>query len=136
RDGIDQITVVHEPNRAVAAVDDDGLSIPFVAVAGRGIAGMADGVNALESGHDILGKHIRDVAHGLMRIYLVTVGRRHSGALLASMLQGVESQVRHLRGVCMIRDPKDSTHCLLRLRYTKRSMIAGPADPVATLTRG
>ena len=41
-DRIDQITVMYEADRAIAAIDDDGLGISFIAVAGGRITRMPD----------------------------------------------------------------------------------------------
>src|SRR5215471_4175282 len=110
RKRIDQIPVVDERNGAVTAVDDNGLSVAFVTVAGGGVSRVADSVYAFELVDDIFGENVRDIAHRFMSMDLVAVRRRNARAFLASVLQSVQSQVRHLRCVGMIRDPKDSAH--------------------------
>jgi hypothetical protein len=71
---------------------------------------VADSVYAFEPGDDIFGENVRDMAHRFMSMDLVAVRRRNARAFLTSVLQSVQSQVRHLRCVGMIRDSKDSAH--------------------------
>src|SRR5262245_6749544 len=71
---------------------------------------MADRVLSFQSLENIFGKHIGNVAHGLVREHLVAVRGGNASALLTPVLQRVQAQMRHSRGVRMIRDTKDSAH--------------------------
>src|SRR5262249_35863465 len=135
--GINQIAVVNKSNSSVGAnaLNNDRLRITFVAVAGRGIACVADRVITPKSFKDVLGKHVGDVSHRLVGEYLIPIGRRYAGALLPPMLQCIKAQVRHSRGVGVTCDTKDSAHMFFPASFWKPLMIAASADPVATRIR-
>ena len=79
--------------------DHERLSITLIAVSRRGVARVADCVRPFEPLEHIFGEDVGYVAHFLMREYLIAIRRGNPCALLPAMLQGIQAQVRHARGV-------------------------------------
>ena len=93
RKRIDEIPVVDKGDSSVVAnaLHDNRLRIALAAISGRGVSRMADRVAAFEAFEDVFGEHIGNIAHRLVREYLVAVRRGNACALLSPMLQGIEA---------------------------------------------
>ena len=78
--------------RAVGAVDEEGLGVLDAAGAGGGVAGVADGGEALEMQKVFLLEDLRDEAHVLVDDDALAVGCGDACALLTSMLQSIETE--------------------------------------------
>ena len=89
--GVDDVAVVAQRERAVGAVDADGLGVLLAAGAGGGVAGVADGDVAGEVAEVVLLEDLRDEAHAAVHVDAEAVGGGDAGALLAAVLEGVEA---------------------------------------------
>ncbi len=78
-------------------------------VAGRGIARVADGQIAGQTGDLFRRKDIRHMAHGLEAADLATVAGGDARALLAAMLQRVQAQIRQVGRFGMAVNSKHAT---------------------------
>src|ERR1700692_4669479 len=87
--GVGDIAVVCYCNLPFIAVHQERLSVEQHRVACRGIAGVADGEIARQTGDAFGSEDIRDVAHGLEAADLATVTGGDARALLAAVLQGI-----------------------------------------------
>src|SRR6185295_5573633 len=74
---------------------------------------------------------VGDVSHRARNPYLVPVRRGDAGALLPSMLQSIEAQVRHVRGFGVTEDTEDAAlvvefieHVFQATRFAKYCSIA------------
>ena len=94
--GVDDVAVVTDPDLPVHAVDQDRLRIRQLAVAGRRVAGVANRDVARQRGERGFVEDLVDVTHLLDQPDPFAVGRRHPGALLPAMLQGVKTEIRQL----------------------------------------
>ena len=77
--------------RAVGAVDADGLGVLLAAGAGGGVAGVADGDVAGKVAEVVLLEDLGDEAHAAVHVDAEAVGGGDAGALLAAVLQGVDA---------------------------------------------
>ena len=48
---------------------------------------------------DVFGEDVGDMAHRFMGVDLLAIGRGDSRAFLSAMLQRIQTQIGHLRGV-------------------------------------
>ena len=74
------------------------LGIAHPAAARGGVAVVADGQVSGHAGQHVLIKHLANQAHVLVKTHLAFVEHRDASRFLASMLQGIQteiSQVRH-----------------------------------------
>ncbi len=76
-----------------------------MALAGRGVAIVADGAVAFQPLDDILFERVGDQAHLAMRDQPLPVGRNNAARLLAAMLQRVEAEIDHVGRLGMAVDP-------------------------------
>ena len=91
--GVRQVAVVRERERATRAVADDRLGVLPAGRARRGVAGVADGRDALERLEGRLVEDLRDEAQLAHRGDASAVGDGNACALLPAMLQRVETEV-------------------------------------------
>ena len=63
---------------------------------------MSDSQIARKLLEDIFGEDLRYLAHGLVHVKTLAIGRHHAGRLLPAMLQLVQSEVRHGGGFKVI----------------------------------
>src|SRR5580765_3372341 len=111
---VDQVAVVRERDGAVVVAAEGGLGVLPRRAAGRRVAAVADREVALERGQRALVEDLRDQAHVLVDQQPLAVGRRDAGALLPTVLQGVEAVVGELCDVLAGSPDAEDTTCVLR----------------------
>src|SRR5439155_24853307 len=89
--GVDQVAVVPHRERAVCAVDANGLGVLLAAGAGSGVASVADRGVTRQVAEVVLLEDLRDEAHAAMQVDAESVGRGDAGALLAAVLEGIDA---------------------------------------------
>jgi hypothetical protein len=89
---VDDVAVVAESDLAVGAVHDEGLGVFDLAGAGGGVARVAGGGEALQMQKVFLLEDLRDKAHVLVVVYGESVGCGDACALLAPVLERVETK--------------------------------------------
>ena len=119
--GIHKVAVVAERERPVHAVDDDRLRIRELAVSGGGVAHVTDGLGPWQLRQGVLVERLVDMPHCLRVADPHTVGRRNAGALLAPVLQGVESEIRQVGSLGMSVDPE---HAAFVFEFVEHHAIA------------
>ena len=70
---------------------------------------MSNGEVARQHRKRVRVKGLIDVAHGLSMPNLSAIRRRNAGALLTSVLQGIQTQIGQVRGFGVAEDPKHAT---------------------------
>ena len=118
---VDQIAVVGDRNLPVHAVDQDRLRVVQLAVAGGGIAGVADRRRARQRGQPIRVEDIGDIAHVFRHDDAVPVGGGNAGALLTSMLHRIEAEIREVRRFGV---PGNAEHRALVLELVEHRVTA------------
>src|SRR5712691_2129055 len=107
--GVGEIAVVAEGDLALVAVDHDGLSVEQRLVARRRVARVADGEAALELCEHAWLENFFDFAHGTMHVQLFAVARDDASGFLASMLEGVKTEIGEVRRFRVAKDTEDTT---------------------------
>ena len=106
--GVGQIAVMGDGQGHPAVGDQKRLGIFQHGRAGGGVAHMADGHIPLQSGQLLFVKHIRHQTHALVFPDPGAVGNDDAGALLAPVLQGVQSEISQLGGLRVSEDPENA----------------------------
>jgi hypothetical protein len=96
--GVDQVAVVPERHRPRRAEAEGRLAVLPDGRAGRGVAAMRDGPIAAQRRHPPLLEHLRDVAEVLVDHHAAPVADRHTGRLLATVLQREQAERRERGG--------------------------------------
>ena len=106
--GVGDVAVVRHRDAALVAVHREGLRVEHPAIAGGGVARVADGHFAGQPAQHFRSEQIRDVAHAAMGVDHAAIARGDPGAFLSAMLQRVETQVGQIRGLGMPVDREDA----------------------------
>ena len=104
---VDQVAVVRDRDLPVRAVDEDRLRVGQAAVAGRGVARVADGGVPGERGQALGREDVGDIPHVLGDDHAMTVRGGDAGALLPAVLHRVEAEVRQVAGLGVSRQAED-----------------------------
>jgi hypothetical protein len=92
--------------RLIAVLNHEWLGVVQDGTSGGGVAHMSDGASAAETLQMVHAEHIGDKPHSLVGIDLFLFEDGDSGTLLASVLQGVETEIGHFGRLGMIMDGK------------------------------
>ena len=93
--GVYDVSVVGESKLDVGALGNDGLSVDDVAGSGGGVTGVADADVAGEVCEVVFLESLTDQAHRSACANTLAVRAGYSGALLPSVLEGVEAEEDH-----------------------------------------
>ena len=105
---VDEIAVVANRDLPMRTVDEDGLSVRELALAGRRVAHVADCRRSGQLGQRFAVEGIGDVAHRARHTHLLGVGRRNPRAFLSAVLQRVQPEIRHVGRLGMSEDAEDA----------------------------
>ena len=97
RAGVHQVAVVRDRERAAVGRRAERLRVAQARLAGRRVAHVADRVTAGQLAQDLLVEHVADEAHRAVDEVLLAVRRRDARALLAAVLERVETEVGEMR---------------------------------------
>jgi len=118
RQGIDDIAVVGDGDRAAVGVDADRLGIAQTARAGGRVANVTDRVASRQPLERLGVEGIRHQPHGPMGGVFPTVAGHDAAAFLASVLQGIEPQINDVCGLLMTRNGEHTTLVMKMIRLT------------------
>ncbi len=130
RCGVGEVSVVPESELALGDAAIDRLGVAPLTGAGRGVADLADGqVPGQATEHPVV-EHRGHQAHVLDDGDRIAVADRDAGRFLASVLEGVETQVGHVgdgsaRGV----DPEDTARLTRFVEVDVGSVLASGVGP-------
>ena len=124
---VDQVAVVGDGDLAVRAVDQDRLRVLEAALAGGGIPHMADSARAGQPPNRRFVEVVGDVAHRLVHLQPVAVGRRDADALLAAMLERVQAEVGHVGRFGVAEDAEDAALFSELVHHSSGDFV--PAEP-------
>ncbi len=114
--GVDQVAVVHDPERPQRGLDHDRLRVVDHAVAGGRVAGVSDRARARQALQGRGAEDVGHVAHAALDVEPLAVPRHDAGALLPAVLQRIEPEVGEVRRLARAVDAEDAAHvrCLAR----------------------
>src|SRR5712675_2424699 len=141
-----QITVVAQGQLALVAVNDNRLRVHQRSVAGRRVARMSERCVAGKPRKHVGLKNIRDQAETFFKMQFPAVARDDARRFLSAMLQRVEAQIGHLRGLGMAEDSahaavivetivvylNQTAHSAFRKSVSRRSLSIAPDHTSAT----
>jgi hypothetical protein len=110
---VDQIAVVNDGQRPHGGLDDNRLGIEQRARAGGRIAGVTYGPLAVEPSESATTEDIGHMAHSPVNVDPLPIPGDDTGALLAAVLEGVETQIGEVGRVFVAIDAKDAAHVVL-----------------------
>ena len=90
---VHQVAVVGDGDEALGGIDADGLSVEQRRVAGGGVARVTDGHMSGKLGEYIVRKDFGDQAHAFDVSQMLAVSCGDTGRFLATMLQGIETEI-------------------------------------------
>ena len=93
RPGVDDVPVVGQGDGSAPGLGDDGLGVGQQALAHGGVSDVGRGRQAGQPFQLLVVEDLGDVAHSPFLVQPCPVGRDDPGRLLASMLEGIESQI-------------------------------------------
>ena len=93
RPGVDDVPVVGQGDGSAPGLGDDGLGVGQQALAHGGVSNVRRGRQARQPFQLLVAEDLGDVAHAPFLMQARPIGRDDPGRLLASMLEGVETQV-------------------------------------------
>ena len=106
---VGEVAVVAQRHVAVVEAEDERLDVVGGAGAGGGVVHMADGLVSGEPADlAFVAEHLGQQAKAAMADQMAIVVRHDAGALLAAMLQGVESEIGETGGVGVAPDAENS----------------------------
>jgi hypothetical protein len=115
----------------VGAVDQDRLRVEQLALAGGGIAHVADRDRSRQVRQRLTVKDVGDVSHLARDPHLLQIRRSDTGALLAPMLERIEPEVCHVGRFGMSEDAENAAfvlefieHGIQATRWVKYRSIA------------
>jgi hypothetical protein len=91
---------------------------------------MADGNFTDHVMQNIAFENLRNQAHAFMGMEEFAIGGDNAGALLASMLESIETIVRQFRGVWMTINAKDATVMFWVALHRSRGIIPRPKEQI------
>src|SRR5205085_4878998 len=106
--GEGEVAVVADGDLAVLAGDEEGLRLAYGDLAGGRVARVADGRRAGQSVQTLLDEDLGDQAHRALRAQQRGVGGDDAARLLPAVLQLVEAEVGHARGLGVAVDAEDA----------------------------
>ena len=107
--GVHQVPVVGDPERALRPLDDEGLAVLEHGRPARRIAVVADREPPLEPRQHVLPEDLGNVPHPPVADERLAIGGDDAGGLLATVLQGVQCEVRQRSGLGVAVDANDAT---------------------------
>ena len=107
-DGVDEVAVVGHGDRPEAGLDDERLGVLDLARPRGRVPVVADGVVAGELAQHVAVEDVRDQPHRPVREQVATVRGDDAGALLAAVLQRVQTEVGQIRGLRVPVDAADT----------------------------
>ena len=107
--GVGEVAVVADGDFALVAIDHDGLGIQKGFVAGRGVAGVADGAVARKFCENGGSEDLFDLAHGAVEVQFGAIAGDDARGFLAAMLQRVKTEISEVGGFGMAEDAEDTT---------------------------
>ena len=105
--GIRQVAVVGDRDRPARGGRGDRLRVPEVRAPGGRVAHVPDGTMTRQPPQAFRTEDVRHPPHVLLGVERRAVGRRDARGLLPAMLQGVETEVRDVRGFRMVPDAEE-----------------------------
>ncbi len=109
---VGEVAVVRDGERSAAIVDEERLGVGQHRAAGGGVPGVPDRDIAQAALDCRVVEVLRDQPHSTVcPSPAVLVDGDDAGALLATMLQGVEAQIREPCRVRYSGDSEDAAHC-------------------------
>ena len=97
--GVREVAVVRERDLAACVVDHERLRVRQEARARCRIAHMADGDVLIFHVRQLVAEDLVDEAHAARDVHPRAIRQRDAGALLPTMLQGIEAEIRHFRDI-------------------------------------
>ena len=122
---VGQGVVVGDGDREAAVMDREGVGVAKVGRAGGGIAGVADRHLADETMEDFAVKNLRDEPHAAVDAELFAIGGDDAGALLAAVLEGVETVVGQFGGAGVAVNAEDTAIMFGIMLHQGRWQCAG-----------
>ena len=119
RPRIHQVAVVRQREAAEIRFHPDRLRVPQKRRAGRRIPIVTDRGVADEFVQFIFAENVRDLAHAGFAIQAFAVGADDARGFLSAMLQGIEAQIREIRGLGTTVDAVDTAF----LAWIKRRIV-------------
>src|SRR5260370_1627239 len=107
--GVGKVAVVAEGNFALVAIDHDGLGVEQSFVACGGVARVTDRKAAGELRKDAWLEDFFDFAHRAVDVQFFAVARDNARGFLATMLEGVETEVGKVGSFGVAEDAEDTT---------------------------
>src|SRR5579872_2887547 len=144
-----QVAVVAESQLAFVTVDDNRLRVHQGSVAGGGVARVAESCVAGKPRQNLRLKNIGHQAHAFFEMQIAAVARNDACRFLPAMLQRVEAEVGHLRGLRVAEDAAhaavvvkpvvlnfdQATHSAFRRSLAPRSRSRAPLQASARVGR-
>src|SRR5262245_9440916 len=121
---VDDVAVMAQGDLTVGAVDEDWLGVRELALACRRVADMPNRQRPGQLRQRCGIERIGDVAHRPRQANVRPVGRGDSGALLAAVLQRVESEIRHVRGFGVAKDPEDAAFVVELVKHVQATRFS------------
>ena len=122
---VDQVAIVGDGNLPVAAVDEEWLRVFDRAVAGRGIARVADRQMTAETVDRLFREGVGDLAHAACQPHALAVAGRDAGAFLSAVLQRVQTERGQGGGLGVAEDPKNAALVFKFVHRVARASRAG-----------
>ena len=124
RDGVDEIAVVRDRDRARVGAGVERLRVAREAAARRRVAHVADRVSPREPLQDVLVEDVGDEAHAAVHVLLVRGHRHDARALLAAVLKGVEPEIGHVRGLGVAVDAEHAALVVKAIAFPKSEHLS------------
>ena len=128
--GVHEVAVVADGDLAVRAFDQDRLRVLEPAVTRGGIPHVAHGARSGQPRERVLVEAVGHVAHRLVGDQPRAVRGGDTGALLPAMLQGVEAEIRQVRGLGVAVDAEDAAFLAKLVKHVW--VLTGVVTPTAT----
>ena len=117
-----RVSVVAQGERSLGVVHQKRLGVFDVGLSRGGIAVVPDGDAALEFGDAIFRENIGHEPHADLAVHPVPIGGHDARAFLPSVLQGVETEIRHVGRLGMAVYPEDAAFFFRVVIYPVRHL--------------
>ena len=103
---VGEVAVVSDGDGAAGGGRRDGLGISQIGTPRRRVADVADGAVPGQAAQALGAEHIGDPSHPLLDMEAHAVGSCDPRGFLPPVLEGIETQIGHVRGLGMVPDPE------------------------------
>jgi hypothetical protein len=130
--GVHEVPVVSESKLPDPAVHEQRLNVGHARLSCRRVTVVTDGGAPLEPADGVLVKDLGDESHPFVLVHPLAIRRDDTGALLTTVLEGVQSEERALSRTLGTVDSKYTALFVERLDH-ERTVSTLPADTNSAL---